>query len=272
MTAPSRRRSPVPVLMYHDIVETSGAAPEAYRRYMVTVTRFEEQLRTLADLGIPGTRLDDHLGGQDAAHGAARTCVITFDDGHESNYTRALPLLRQYGFKATFFLTVGWVGTASYLTWGQVKELAAAGMEIGSHSMTHRAPAKLSLTELRSEMQDSKKILEDRLGLPVVTASSPTGFYNPAMIPVAREAGYRALCFGRIGLWKDPSLFFAVPRVPIKFGMSAARLRRIALGDPLTIALLRGQQIVRDGLKTTLGINRYLRFRRTMLRLLTPRS
>jgi len=259
---------PLPVLMYHDLAERPADVPAEHRPYVVEVRRFREQLRILSEAGLSGTRLDARL---DASADPTRPCVITFDDGHESNCSEALPLLKEAGFSATFFVTAGWVGRAPYMSWKQLRDLAAAGMEIGSHSMTHRPPAALTPAQLRSEMVDSRKLLEDRLGVSVLTASSPTGFFNPDMIPVVEEAGYRGLCIGRIALWKTPAERFRIPRLPIKLSTSDAAFLRLVLGHPGFLAWVRGKQLARDGLKAALGVEGYSRLRRRLLRLAPSR-
>ena len=255
----------LPVWMYHDLADDVDAVPADERPYVVSSDAFRAHLRLLADLGIEATRLDVLMDNGSRRALPQRRCVITFDDGHESNCTRALPALVEAGCSATFFVTVGWIGRARYMSWDQLKSLAAAGMEIGSHSMTHRPPSTLSEAELRAEMTESKQRLEDRLGLPVVTASSPTGFFNPGMIAAARTAGYLALCYGRIALWRAPRDAYRIPRLPVKRWTTQPELRALAQGRRSLIARLRAEQMVRNGLKTALGVDGYLRLRRTLL-------
>lgn len=255
---------PLPVLMYHDLTEQPGPVSGEHGPYVVPAASFRQQLRILTDLGFIGTRLDALL---DPASPQVRErrCVLTFDDGHESNCSLALPLLVEAGFSATFYVTAGWIGRAPYMTWGQLREVAAAGMEIGSHSLTHREPASLNPAELRAEMADSRKLLEDRLGRPVLSASSPTGFFNPRMPATVREIGYRALCVGRIALWRDLRDPYRIPRLPVKQATVPGDFRRMILGDAWLIGLMRGRQMTRNGLKSALGAARYRKMRRFFL-------
>jgi peptidoglycan/xylan/chitin deacetylase (PgdA/CDA1 family) len=264
------RQDALTVFMYHDVVDRGARVTDSHRPYAISTDQFREQLGALVQAGMTGTRLDAHVDpGRDTS---GRVCVMTFDDGHASNCTHALPILMQHCFRATFFVTVGWVGTAPYMTWAQIRALSEAGMEIGSHSMTHRPPALLTAADLDREMSDSKKMLEDHLGHAVLTASSPTGFFNPGMLPAARAAGYRALCYGRIGVWRGRTLQDAIPRIPVKPGDDAGRVLRMASGDRFLIGPMRARQAVRNGLKRGLGVDRYLRLRRSILRRLRPRS
>jgi peptidoglycan/xylan/chitin deacetylase (PgdA/CDA1 family) len=255
----------VPVLMYHDIADSPESVPASHRPYVVTASIFREQLRLMRALGIAGVRLDGLLDPSPAAPGPSRACVLTFDDGHESNCTKALPALLEAGFGATFFVTVGWVGRPPYMTWDQIKSLAASGMEIGSHSMTHRPPSTLSRAELLSELSDSRKALEDRLGIRVATGSSPTGYFNPSIGPLARDAGYRGLCVGRIDLWRRPGDEFGIPRLPIKLQTRESEFQGLVSGDRGLIARRRAEQMIRNGLKRTLGVAAYSRLRRVWL-------
>jgi len=262
---------PLPVLMYHDLSDGRDPVPHEHRPYVLPVAAFRDQLRVLAEVGLTGSRLDEILDSDSAIPGAPRRCVLTFDDGHASNCALALPLLVEARFRATFFVTAGWIGRAPYMSWEQVRELAAAGMEIGSHSMSHRPPATLTPAELHSEMADSRRLIEDRLGRPVLTASSPTGFFNPEMGPVVQQIGYRALCVGRIALWADPRDRFGIPRLPVKQGTDPVAFRRMVLGTRWLIARERGEQMARNGLKSLLGVDEYTRLREWLLRLSSRR-
>ena len=251
--------------MYHDLSDGRDTVSHEQRPYVLPVAAFREQLLVLAEVGLMGSGLDEILDSGGTTSSALRRCVLTFDDGHASNCTLALPLLMQARFRATFFVTVGWIGRAPYMSWEQVRTLAAAGMEIGSHSMTHRPPTTLTPAELHSEMADSKKLLEDKLGRPVLSASSPTGFFNPRMGPVAEGIGYRSLCVGRIALWTGPGDRFRIPRLPVKYGTAPEDYRHMVLGNRWFVARARGEQMARNGLKSILGVDRYTRLRQWML-------
>jgi len=254
----------VPVFMYHDLAEGGADVPAGHRPYVLPADHFREHLGSLAALGLPAERLDACLSGTNHAADHAR-CVITFDDGHLSNLTVAVPLLIEAGFRATFFITAGWMGKAPYLSWPQVRTLADAGMEIGSHSMTHRPPASLTLEELHREMNDSRRLIEDRIGRPVRTASAPTGFFHSALPQVTRDCGYQALCYSRIGLWRPDADPFQIPRVPVKQGIETATFRRLAVGDLDLVRQLRRRQALRGAFKRILGVRGYLGVRRLLL-------
>ncbi|NIO19354.1 MAG: polysaccharide deacetylase family protein, partial [Candidatus Aenigmarchaeota archaeon] len=107
------------------------AQDPAVERYTVSAKRFEEVID-----GIPPKvccTISEFLRKTEG-----QWLIFTFDDGFISDFEISFPLLRERGLTATFFITVGNVGYPGYATVGQLKEMAEAGMEIGSHGLTHR--------------------------------------------------------------------------------------------------------------------------------------
>lgn len=133
-----------------------------------------------------------------------KTCCITFDDSYRSLYDNALPVMKNYGYKAAVFVISGSVGKQNdwdvnffwrkfgHLDWPQLGELAKLGYTIGSHTVTHRDLTMLPGKEIVTELETSKKYLEDRLGVPVDHISYPFGKTNADICRRAREAGYTA--------------------------------------------------------------------------------
>jgi hypothetical protein len=178
-----------------------------------------------------------------------------------------MPLLRESELSATFFVTVGRVGEVGYMSWEEIRALHKAGMEIGSHTLTHRPPTLLNDAELRYELTESKKRLEDRVGAAVESISSPTGFFNARMSDLAGEVGYLAVCCGRIALVMEDESLMALPRIPIKPSVSDSQFQRILSQDRWYLGTLRAKQMIRNGLKRVLGVEAYLAVRRHALRL-----
>jgi peptidoglycan/xylan/chitin deacetylase (PgdA/CDA1 family) len=116
--------------------------------------------------------------------------AITFDDGYADAYEAAYPLLKKYGFKATFYIITGLVGKPRYLTWEQIAALAADGNAIGSHTITHPDLRVLNAQELRHQLVESKAEIEKRAGQQVRDFCYPAGFYNAAALAAVRDAGY----------------------------------------------------------------------------------
>ena len=116
---------------------------------------------------------------------------ITFDDGNASDVEHALPALAARELKATFFVVAGRLGTPRFLDASAVRELAAAGMEIGSHGMRHRPWRGLDDAALREEHVDARRMLEQVLARPITQAACPFGSYDRRVLRSLRRSGYR---------------------------------------------------------------------------------
>ncbi|MBZ0165167.1 MAG: polysaccharide deacetylase family protein, partial [Candidatus Omnitrophica bacterium] len=121
-----------------------------------------------------------------------KTVVLTFDDGYADNYTNAFPLLKKYNFPATFFISTEKVGLPGYVTWDQLREMAAAGISIGSHAVRHEYLPDLSRQRIIEEVRESRRILEQQLGMPVLNFSYPVGGFNDEIKSLVRQAGYQS--------------------------------------------------------------------------------
>lgn len=124
---------------------------------------------------------------------AAGDVAVTFDDGFASDVEVALPLLRERGLTATFFVVSGWLGAPGHLTAEQLAELRAAGMRIGSHGARHRPWRGLEAAALREEAEDSRAALERVTGVAVDELALPFGSYDRRALRAARSAGYRRI-------------------------------------------------------------------------------
>jgi peptidoglycan/xylan/chitin deacetylase (PgdA/CDA1 family) len=110
---------------------------------------------------------------------------FTFDDGNRSAWQHAAPVLAQFGYVGTSYVTTGFVGQEGYMNWNQVKRLQnERGWEIGSHSVTHPLLTEVSSTQLETEMRQSKQMLATR-GIQARSFASPYGDYNNAVMAAA---------------------------------------------------------------------------------------
>jgi peptidoglycan/xylan/chitin deacetylase (PgdA/CDA1 family) len=115
-----------------------------------------------------------------------RQVVLTFDDGYADFYTHAFPILKQYGFTATVFLPTAFIGNGEqglrgkpHLTWEQVRELQAAGLTFGSHTVNHPQLYDLNREEMELELRHSKETIEARINESTWSPSAfPTGSPN----------------------------------------------------------------------------------------------
>jgi peptidoglycan/xylan/chitin deacetylase (PgdA/CDA1 family) len=253
---------PALILMYHDLCLDPRSATAEHRPYVLSPSTFERQLESVSKSDLQVMSVAEWC----STPKSSRGLILTFDDGHISNHQLALPILRSFGFKGTFFVTAGRIGTAGTMDWSQIHALHAAGMEIGSHTLTHRLPSTLDDQELRHELVESRRVLEDGLGAPVTSISSPTGFFNARMRDIAREVGYRALCIGQPGLVAEGADPYSLCRIAIKASLHRDKFEALLRFDHGLIQRLRFEQWLRAGARTTLGPTAYLGIRRVLIR------
>jgi peptidoglycan/xylan/chitin deacetylase (PgdA/CDA1 family) len=195
----------------------------------VSPARFRTQLTALLQSGYRCLDFDELLRAvADAAFLRHPAFGLTFDDGYRSVYEEAWPVLEELGVPATIFVTVNFLdgkvappwhssdaalvreyaeNSAHFrpLEWPQLREMARSKhIRIGSHSLSHFLMGRLDGDTLRDELQRSKHILEDRLGVSVSLFSYPFGVarygaYSRASEEAVRQAGFRSSCTSEIG-------------------------------------------------------------------------
>lgn len=177
-------------LIYHDIarpdeVDGIGFPGPLAARYKLTPERFEQHLEAIVATGAAVG-----LAGED---GTRPGCAITFDDGGSSALVAA-EMLERRGWRGHFFITTGRMGTPGFLEPEGVRELAARGHAVGSHSHSHPTyMGHLGRGEIAEEWRRSREELAAVLGAPPATASVPGGFLSDAVVEEAASAGYRVL-------------------------------------------------------------------------------
>ncbi len=210
---PAARRLPVPILMYHQV--TPSPRPE-FRKYAVTTQAFEAQLAWLTERGYASISMQTFYEHRTAGRALPpKPVVLTFDDGYRDCLEHAAPVLAARGFTATFYLLGGAPGESSrwllaekgvefpLLDWNGMRALLAAGHECGSHTLSHPRLTRVSSAECRNELVDSRRRLEDELGVSVSHFAYPFGVYDERVREIAIESGYRTACSVRPG-WSPP--------------------------------------------------------------------
>ena len=153
-----------------------------------------------------------------------RSFTITFDDGYQTVYQEAFPVLQRYGMSATVFLTVGRKEDETakdrlpslqgrpMLTWQQIREMQRGGIEFGAHTCTHPDLPRLSLKQSESEILGSKEIIENALGIPIPFFAYPYGRYDHRIRQIV-QAHFAGACSDRLGLVRFHSDPYAMERV-----------------------------------------------------------
>jgi peptidoglycan/xylan/chitin deacetylase (PgdA/CDA1 family) len=205
--------SEIVYLMYHEL-EIPGRplcqTEPGYVRYILQATGFRAQMQSLKNAGLRGVNVSEAL-----TFPAGPSVTITFDDGCETDLLLAAPILKEFGFGATFFVTSGLVDTRGYLSMAQVRELGGMGFEIGCHSMTHAYLPDLDDSQLHMEVAGAKAQLEKILGRAVEHFSCPGGRYDQRVKRVVREAGYRSLTTSQAHANSQSSDPLALARVAV---------------------------------------------------------
>lgn len=185
------RLAKVPVIMYHDIL------PEKKVFFDVTPKEFEQRLQAIQEKGLTPITMDQlvtHL--RTGLPLPEKPILLTFDDGYSGHYDYVYPLLKKYNYPALFAIYTAKVGKPigrSSLTWEQLREMAKDPLvTISSHSVDHKVMAGLTQSQLQLETQESKRILEKELGVPVRYFTYPEGKFDAQAVEAVKQAGYAA--------------------------------------------------------------------------------
>jgi peptidoglycan/xylan/chitin deacetylase (PgdA/CDA1 family) len=240
----------IPILMYHSI---SDDAETTHPYYWINTSqaRFLEQMQFLHDhdyhvfslsQAVEMIRVYDssYVGRYDSC--GSKHVVLTFDDGYGDFYSHAFPVLDQFGFTATVFLPVGYIGNGDlglrgkrHLTWGEVRTLAGRGITFGSHTVNHPQLLHLEKRDIMRELRESRWAIEQNLDQSA-TAEGIDSFCYPYRFPdqemdfmiwfkgALKEAGYTNCVTTRIGSSNSAEDILCLKRLPISTADDSALL------------------------------------------------
>ena len=210
------------ILMYHRVDEVKGD------RLVVSPKAFLEQMEWLRRRQIRVVDLETLVESLHHPQKGDNQLAITFDDGYEDNYRYAWPILRSFGYTATLFIPAMLIGTqyqipaqrvgatpGRLMSWEQLEEMAAGGIMVGAHGLTHKQLTQLSLGQVRAEVSDSKKMIEERTGRPVDWFCYPNGAFSYDVVRLVQWAGYHGACSIRPGSNTFKTHRFALRRTEI---------------------------------------------------------
>ena len=219
----------IPILMYHALAEQRDPfasplhlSPDMFRRQIEWLASNRYQAITPDELP---SKLSKNKDGD-------KFCLISFDDGYHSLFVHAAPLLKKYGFAATLYLTAAITGQNNFdamqgvdpvtipagdrpLSWQEVKEMAANGWSVQSHSVSHADHSRLSSDQMLQELNESKRIIEQQTGQPVHHYAFPFGKYNAAALKMVKEAGYKSAATVHSGLCSATGDPYRLPRLEL---------------------------------------------------------
>jgi len=224
-------------LIFHEL----GVEPRPYA-YYVPIHQFQECLQEAR-----------------AQTQSAQAC-FTFDDGHDSNRTYALPMLADAGVKAKFFLVAGWIESRlHFMNWAGVRELIGQGHEVGSHGWSHVLLTQCSASELRNELVRSKETIEQRVGQPIEAISVPSGRWNRRVLQAVRDLGYTRMYTSDPFLSRSHGQVAVCGRINVTQNISPAELGRILKKEFSVVASMRAKHAAKVSLRRLLGETAYHR-------------
>jgi peptidoglycan/xylan/chitin deacetylase (PgdA/CDA1 family) len=228
------------ILLYHGVAPSNTKIDPGFLR--VRPAAFRAQLELLLAAGyefVTVAEFADRSGGHDPPPGLA---ALTFDDGMDDNHRVVLPILRERGVPATVYVTTGLIGKpnpwmasgsgARMMTVEELRDLVAAGFEIGAHTVTHPDLSQLDFESCLCEASESRVALERLLDVRIDTFAYPFCYYSPTAVAAVRAAGFTAAvtCQG-LGSWNRYEMQRSL--VSGKDGMAAFLLKVGGLYEPL---------------------------------------
>jgi len=227
------------ILTYHEINSTSS--PYVYSATVPELREHVQLIRSFSNF--------------------ARSTRISFDDGHLSQFTQALPVLEKEHHRGMFFITAGWIGSrAGYMSWSQLRELAALGHEVQAHGLTHALLTQCTPEQLATELRNSRQCLQDRLGLPVNAISMPGGRWNARVLEACAQEGYRTVYTSHPYMkTKFAGGVTVIGRAMVRRSTTAPKLLALLHSEKEIWSRERIQFHLKHGLRSTLGDGLYHR-------------
>jgi peptidoglycan/xylan/chitin deacetylase (PgdA/CDA1 family) len=183
--------NPVPILMYHVIAAPPPGAP--FPGLYVPPAEFAEQMQALKGAGWHAVTLDEveAYWRHGSSLGAGKPIVISFDNGYNSQYTQALPVLRGLGWVGDENLQLsGLPPSQGGLGEGQIRGLLAAGWELDTQGISHADLITLNAEQLHEQVAVARETLQHRFHVPVNWFCYPSGHYNAAVVAAVKAAGF----------------------------------------------------------------------------------
>ena len=245
--------------MYHEIYR-----PEERDRlkgltnpvYNTEINVFQKQMAYLYAKRMKTLTIDELFLKESSSQREGAVC-LTFDDGWRGNYLHAYPVLQEYGLKATFFIATDLIGKPFYMTWEDIREMAASGMFIQSHTVTHRPLAHMGGERVLFELSESKRVIEERLGQEVRHLSLPHGIKDERIWNLAQGIGYKSICTSDVGFqtWKPDGPWMR--RINIGNGISEKKFQLIVQGKNQAIWGMIFTKGLKNMLRAMIGVHNY---------------
>ena len=227
---------PVPILTYHVIAAPPAGAP--FPGLYVTPGEFSAQVHALKDAGWHAVTLDEveAYWRRGVPLGGGKPVVLTFDNGYQSQYTQALPVLRSVGWVADENIQLtGLPPSQGGLSQRQVRGLVNAGWELDTQGISHADLITLDAAQLHEQVAVARQIIQRRYGVPVHWFCYPSGHYDATVIAAVKAAGFTGSTTVISGWARPQDDSYRLPRLRALGGTTPSELLALiagARGDP----------------------------------------
>jgi peptidoglycan/xylan/chitin deacetylase (PgdA/CDA1 family) len=227
----------LPILMYHSVSSPTGR----FAPWCVSPEMLRSQLKEIVAAGYTVCGLTEALGN----NSGGPVVALTFDDGYADFAESALPLLTEIGARATLYVVAGEVGgSAAWLPWeeerhrplmewGQIRQLPAEGVEVGSHGHHHVELDAVPLTVAEGDVRDSKRLVEEHLG-EVLSFCYPFGYHNRQVRDLVASCGFSNACEIGHAIATRSANPFRLSRLMVHDGMDGPSLMGLINGPERT--------------------------------------
>ncbi|MBV9213383.1 MAG: polysaccharide deacetylase family protein [Actinobacteria bacterium] len=222
----------VPILTYHRVHAYATELKKSTPDLTVEPGTFQAEMEALHRAGyrtVTQRQLFDAMYG-----GAAlppKPVIVSVDDGYVDDVTEILPVLRRLGMTATFYVITGRTHEQGFLSSDQIRQLEAAGMDVGAHTRTHADLPVLPAARRRSEIDGSASDLRQILGHPVYWFAYPYGAFDPAVVAAVRRAGFLLAVTTKAGTTASTSAPLEIPRIHVGRSATAATVLGLVAGS-----------------------------------------
>ena len=192
------RKSSAPILLYHAVGEPVKI--EWPPSLILSASLFEAHLQYLTQEGYKVVSVEELVSLLQNGGNLDKVIAMSFDDGYRNNHTDALPLLKKYNAKASFYVVHRDIGKTIYMDNDRLLDLLSNGMEIGSHTINHAPLALIDPKYLPWEVGSAKKFIEKNLdGYILKGIAYPNGGYNAKVIEAVKEYKFTYGLTGKVG-------------------------------------------------------------------------
>ncbi len=249
------------VLGYHGVAKSQLRDDLSFLQ--VSPDRFRMHVELLLGAGFRFVTMTELARRGDGGIPEPGLAAITFDDGLRNNHAIALPILDEYKIPATVYVTIGfidstspWIGAGgdgAIMSESELRELVAAGWELGAHTMSHPDLSRMDYDSCRREIQESREALERITGAPVRTFAYPFGRYGPAALAAVKDAGLLAAVTTGSGSWAPyeitRAMISAIDPLPVVLLKLTDRYEPLLQTVPVRAVRL-GSKRVRESLRS----------------------